>query len=685
MSKKLSKFKIDFRINRTRIIIVSLVILAFFLYAYIIYFSSVVPAAESYNSNISTVFKENESSVILMNQTEVTQTFIAKNEAAGFSLCIDKFEDDVQGIMQVALVDTENDNIIFQQQKELCEIESDDSKTFIYQEFIFDSPLIGVEGNEYKIVITTAGQQPRADKVSLIYSEENRYNNGKCTIDGVPIDGDLSFKVLESANIYIIPIYWACVIFIMSAFIVISYLLLKNKFKIEHLYLISVLSFGLMYMFMFTPMSIPDEPAHYSTAYRYSNFILLKGDAAEENHILMRADDAAFLDEFSVDPSLYEYNFLAKNMIKTVEDSTIVSKEVKMVETTPFIYFPAATGIAVARLIGLGSTAVFFCGRIANLIIFAFACFLSIRKMPFGKMIFFVISMLPMTLQQVSSYSYDAVIFGFSFLFISYCLSAAFGGTDLQRKDIVDLCLLGAFLAPQKAVYLFICFLVLVIPLQRYSTLEMRGNKRVKCLFAMLGSSILSFLVFDFLKIISMYANPNIDTLSTGKNLGYTVSYLLAHPGELFLIFRVTILNKSSSYFETMLGKWLGWMDIEVSSILLYAFFALLILSAIKIDNERVHLNKWSKIWIALISSSVFFLVCLAMLLSFTPATVHSIMGVQGRYFLPILPLALLFFRNDRIVVKKNMTQLIIFAVWALELLTVAYVLQWVIVNSLTM
>ena len=43
-----------------------------------------------------------------------------------------------------------------------------------------------------------------------------------------------------------------------------------------------------------------------------------------------------------------------------------------------------------------------------------------------------------------------------------------------------------------------------------------------------------------------------------------------------------------------------------------------------------------------------------SMLLAWTPKTSLTISGVQGRYFLPLLPISLMLLKNKLIVFKKN-------------------------------
>ena len=47
--------------------------------------------------------------------------------------------------------------------------------------------------------------------------------------------------------------------------------------------------------------------------------------------------------------------------------------------------------------------------------------------------------------------------------------------------------------------------------------------------------------------------------------------------------------------------------------------------------------------------------ITLSMMLDFTDVTDTVVRGIQGRYFIPFLPLAGFLFRGDRIVVKKNL------------------------------
>ena len=64
------------------------------------------------------------------------------------------------------------------------------------------------------------------------------------------------------------------------------------------------------------------------------------------------------------------------------------------------------------------------------------------------------------------------------------------------------------------------------------------------------------------------------------------------------------------------------------------------------------------------------------MALSWTPVGSEYIMGVQGRYFLPMLPLFLVILRNNRIVVRKNIDKLAIEGLLLLQTGVIFYLLR---------
>ena len=66
-------------------------------------------------------------------------------------------------------------------------------------------------------------------------------------------------------------------------------------------------------------------------------------------------------------------------------------------------------------------------GRLANLLLFAALAALAVKVAPFGKRVFTVAALLPMTLHLAASFSRDAPLLGLCFAFTALLLDAAFG------------------------------------------------------------------------------------------------------------------------------------------------------------------------------------------------------------------------------------------------------------------
>jgi uncharacterized membrane protein len=97
---------------------------------------------------------------------------------------------------------------------------------------------------------------------------------------------------------------------------------------------------------------------------------------------------------------------------------------------TIFNYLPAAVGFTLGRLADRNLITMIMTARWINLITCVMILFFAVRRMPYGSAALAVIGLFPKTLQQMASCSYDGIVISGTFLFLSYCLAAAFD--DLQ-------------------------------------------------------------------------------------------------------------------------------------------------------------------------------------------------------------------------------------------------------------
>ena len=140
-----------------------------------------------------------------------------------------------------------------------------------------------------------------------------------------------------------------------------------------------------------------------------------------------------------------------------------------------------------------------------------------------------------------------------------------------------------------------------------------------------------------------------------------------------------TIFEKLSFFVESMIANPLGWVDIQVPNIIVMGFAIVLIFSAIPNHISKKTTKKlmiMSGVIVILVSG----LVLAAMLISYTYVGSDIILGVQGRYFLPVLPLILLIIQGSKnIVVKDSIETELILAITGLQLYTIWSIVSVVI------
>ena len=444
---------------------------------------------------------------------------------------------------------------------------------------------------------------------------------------------------------------------------------LRARFMPEHTFLVTILLVGFAFLLLIPTGVAPDDPMHLSRAYEISNHVLGKGEGPN-GELLMRGDDAkkGFI---TVTTSKRAYTKYYDELFDGVEDETMVVTEEKISSAKGYLYVLPSIGITLGRLLHFGTSMMYLLGRLFNFALFVLVGFFAIRLLPFGKMVVFVWAMLPMTLQQATSFSYDSPINSLCVMVTALTLHLLYG-KDVKKK-------------PVKLALLIICALLLlpckdgaIAPLALLPMLlvfgwwkehgkDIREKVRAKIPFAKwILLAVAALVIFAILlvsvKVTRQLTRPeninNYDLYWTDES-GYTIGYFILHPTKLVGILVGTLWTKGDGYLAQMLGGQLGWLNITVPMVIILPFFLLMIFAAVRRTDEGQCLSGGAKAWMLLMS----FLVCgfsfAGMLTHWTPATYPYIEGVQGRYFLPFLVPVFLTIRSKRTSVDGEMDRII--------------------------
>ena len=544
-----------------------------------------------------------------------------------------------------------------------------------YMGLIFQHTQSNIQGHTYEVRLEFS-EELLGSGLSVIVTPEGYYEENALYINGEESASRLSMNAHTYFNIFLKKYFFVMFLFFEAMSAGFYYLAFIRRCRVEKVFLFTILCLGVIYNFILTPYMTPDEKYHIDMSYRHSN-TLLGIDQIGESRCLKRADDAEM--EFTSEPSLTNYKNIYDGLFSLVQDGQLVEAEATANTEAPMIlYLPAVLGMTLARLLHLGTVPMLLIARWCSLLFFACMVYLGMKKLPFGKMTLFLLAILPMNLQQCTSFSYDAVITGTILLYSCYCIALAYNDEPVKPKDILVMGILGiVFIYGKSGIYLPMCLLALLIPAKKF------GGRRIQgiCMAGLFILPVLSFLNKNTVAVNYIATTTEATaTVGSSTTAGYTIGYFLQQPLELVRILANTVSDKTAFYLESLAGQKMGWVEIEISQVIPMLFLLLLILSIIKTREEPFYVKSWHKWWIALVCLACTGIILAGMLLTWTPKDYISIEGVQGRYFIPFMLALSLTGRNSCLMYEKPIDRGLMYAGFIGQLLTVMYLIKAVLI-----
>ncbi len=544
-----------------------------------------------------------------------------------------------------------------------------------YMGLIFEHSQENIKGHTYEVRLAFSAELIDSG-LSVIVTPEGYYEENSFYINGEESENRMSMNAHTYFNLFLKKYFFVMFLFFEAMSAGFYYLAFIRRCGIEKVFFFTILCLGVIYNFILTPYMTPDEKYHIDMSYRHSN-TLLGLEQIGENKCLKRADDVEL--EFTSEPSLTNYKNIYDGLFTAVKDDRLVEAEATANTEAPMIlYLPAILGMTAGRLLHLGTVPMLLLARWCSLLFFACMAYLGMKKLPFGKMTLFLLAILPMNLQQCTSFSYDAVITGTILLYSCYCIALAYNDEPLRTADILIMGILGiVFIYGKSGIYLPVCLLALLIPAKKFGGERVRGL----CMAGLCILPVLSFLNKNTVAVNYIATTTEATaTVGSSTTAGYTIGYFLGQPLELVRILANTLSDKTAFYLESLAGQKMGWVEIEISEIIPMLFLLLLILSVLKTREEPLYVKTWHKWWIGLICLACTGIILAGMLLTWTPRDYISIEGVQGRYFIPFTLALSLIGRNGRLMYERSIDRGLMYAGFVGQLLTVMYLIKAVLI-----
>ena len=126
-------------------------------------------------------------------------------------------------------------------------------------------------------------------------------------------------------------------------------------------------------------------------------------------------------------------------------------------------------------------------------------------------------------------------------------------------------------------------------------------------------------------------------------------------------------------YFFSMLGSRLGRLEVSVPQVVGVGFFFMYLRAVNMPEEGELFLGPVKKTLTVILCLGCIAGITLAMALSDTPLSSSLVLGIQGRYFLPLLPVLAVVLRSRSVTVGCNLKPRLVFWTVLLNVWTLLY------------
>lgn len=403
-----------------------------------------------------------------------------------------------------------------------------------------------------------------------------------------------------------------------------------------------IVCLGLVVAVKQAPFYIPDEGAHFLRTYEVSRLHLLnlRGSIGTD----MPCSDYAV--------AAGKYHPVAWAQAKTEaeqKDPTCVVNTRNTAGAYSFIpYIPAAIAMRTAEHMGGTVEQRLMASRAGGFLVWVSLVFFALRGITGGRSLMACLVLVPSFFWQLVAVSADGAILASSLAYVLIVLKTLQTAPVLTRSTLVQLLLAAALIGASKGVYAPLCLFSWAL----WGHLPGRG-----ALYKLALLSLPTLVCLGVFALFTGLADPALVFLGNGANPALQMEYVLSQPWQFVeTIYRSVgdTLNVgfiSPSYAVPNAGRGYG-----ITVFTLVSGVALMMFTSLGLSTPV----RWLAALIALVLCVA---VCLPLYLTYNPVAQPVMMGLQSRYFLPIIPLVLIAVSFD--VTKIDWNNLRKYAMWA--------------------
>lgn len=465
-------------------------------------------------------------------------------------------------------------------------------------------------------------------------------------------------KAVKIKNSITLNKYRMCFVFsvlVMIAMILFCKNMLRNRIELFFLIIGFLIGTSIIYSTGSTPFTW-DEETHFKTVYENAY-----GELVDNTSAVIKYEEKVGIPTYNtLEEKMLVDNYMNKN------DKKVVSRTNKSVATnyTAMAYAPQIIGAKIARGLNLSFTNMLRLMKFMNLLVYLIVITVAIRYAKIGKYALMCIALMPTSILQASAITYDGFVLCFVLLGVVLLINEIVSEEEKINTKLLAIGIIAITIGSlSKMVYAPLVLLAIFIPNKKFASKKSVIWFKLGIL-AICGWMLATFVLPTLISMISPSVTATADLRGGDTNSGSQIGNIIGQPFNyakelLSSIFSFENFGISAEARDPYTIGNLMLMNYGGTVVgpdkFAYVIMALIMVLICK-NKEEKPLNVKTKLGVWGLIFIIVVLIWTAMYLAFTPVGQKAIVGVQARYYLPILWLAIVAAYNGKLCINVTKT-----------------------------
>lgn len=378
----------------------------------------------------------------------------------------------------------------------------------------------------------------------------------------------------------------------------------------------------IVFVFANAPLQAPDENIHFLRAWTIS-----EGRFDFDNNYV-------FPDEVYLLTNVFEGEF-HNRVIKTGEGNALTKiaeylerrngdmSGLRRFETHLQVlrpYLLPGAAMAIGRIFTKNVLILMYIGRLANAAMYVFAFNFAMRKAKRYRFALLLAGFWPLTLFMCGSFSYDAIYLSSFLAFLGLML-----GDFEDKRDFWYSVISFGLLISIKPTSVVLLFLIFLLPKEKRD-----WKMALACVLFGYGLYFGSNIYVQFASK-GMSAEPVLP----GVDIQAQIKYILSNP---FRYLAILLVDGYQNAFYIGRNGQFGWLDVDTILTPFLTVLTLFVVSILGTKSALKDYRKWENTLLGLLSVVFYGIVITGFYCACSTLGSSSILGVQARYLIPIIP-----------------------------------------------